>query len=352
MPVTIKAALADQPTGLFRMGRLRLEDPAEGEVHVDIDACGICHTDLAARGFLDLPAVLGHEGAGRVRQWGPGVLGPPPGTRVILSYPFCGGCGACRGGTPFHCHEILPLKFAGKRRNGKPGFTPPVTGGFFQQSAFATTAMTLAQCLVPVPADADPVICAALPCGVMTGAGAVLNALNVRPHERLLVLGAGAVGLAAVMAAQLAGVGHIAVIDRVASRLRLAKRLGAHETAGAGKPMPAADVILDTTGVTALLKTALAGLAMGGRAGIVTAGAVGPQDADILDQLFMRAASLHSIFVGQAISATFLPWLIGQWAAGRFPVDRLVTAYPLDRINDAVMDMMSGKAIKPVLLCR
>ena len=232
----IRAAVLPAPHSSFAIEELELDEPRSNEVLVRIVATGICHTDLSVV-EQDLPAptpiVLGHEGAGVVERVGSDVRHVAPGDHVVLTFPSCGTCAKCVAGRAYFCEQILALALAGVRTDGSPTVRAsdhPVCGCFFGQSSFATHALAYARNTVKVPREAPLEMLAPLGCGIQTGAGTVLNVLKPGGSDTIAVFGCGAVGLAAVMAAHLSGCRTIIAVDRVDSRLELARDLGATHT--------------------------------------------------------------------------------------------------------------------------
>jgi aryl-alcohol dehydrogenase len=210
----ITAAVCRQPHGALTLEALRLDDPRADEVLVRIVGSGICHTDLAVRDQqlpTPMPVVLGHEGAGIVEAVGADVTHVKPGDRVLMSFNSCGTCPCCHDHAPTYCYNFFPHNFAGARADGSYTLhagEEPVHGNFFGQSSFATYALATARNVVRVPdsaADVPLQRLAPLGCGMMTGAGAILRSMKVQAGMPIAVFGAGAVGLAAVMAARLPG---------------------------------------------------------------------------------------------------------------------------------------------------
>ena len=362
MTQTITAAVLDTPTADFRLERVELEDPRSDEVLIRIEASGICYTDEESRHLVPTPSVLGHEGVGVIERVGAHVTDLVPGQRVVISYPSCGQCPNCHRGRPFHCERGIELSFAGHRLDGTQPLSRagiPLASAFFQQSSFATHAVTLARDVVAVDGTVPVEILAALPCGVLTGAGAVLNVLSVKAGDTVAVFGVGAVGLAAVMAARLAGAETIIAIDWHARRLDLARELGAtHALEASADPGAALRAIvpngcsaaLDTSGQPAAIRAMLRTLAFGSAAAIVTAPRLRAEDSPLLEELFNRGGTLRSIYLGESVPRILIPRLLSWFAAGRFPVDRLISMYPFADINRAFADVRGGRTIKPILM--
>jgi aryl-alcohol dehydrogenase len=220
----IRAAVVEQKSGPFVFRELDLDEPRVDEVLVRIVATGICQTDIHVRNQeypVPLPLVLGHEGAGVVEQVGAGVEGFKAGDHVVMSYPSCGHCRFCHGGHKAYCEHAFEMCFGGSRLDGSNALHWPhnypsaeiMHGAYFGQSSFATCAIASASNVVKVPSDLPLELLAPLGCGFQTGAGAVLNSLQVRAGSSLAVFGAGAVGLAAIMGAKIAGAAPIIAVD-------------------------------------------------------------------------------------------------------------------------------------------
>ncbi|MFJ8950630.1 alcohol dehydrogenase catalytic domain-containing protein [Streptomyces sp. NPDC102381] len=327
-----------------------LDDPRPHEVLVRIEAVGLCHTDLATRKALgDRPAVLGHEGCGVVERLGSGAVGLEVGDRVVLSFAHCGRCVQCRSGHPAYCDLAITLNNSGRRADGTPTICVdgvPVFGSFFGQSSFATAALVAARSCVPV-GDVPPWVAAPLGCGFLTGAGAVLNVLRPGPGDRLLVVGAGAVGSAAVLTALSEGV-EVVVAEPVAARRELASRFGALAVPSLDDPLPSVTHVLDTTGRPELLTRALSLLQPRGTLAVV---GLGPATAEIdVRDLMLRGLQLRGCVEGDAEPAQLVPELIGRYEKGRLPLDELVTTYGLGEFDRAVAEQREGKVLKAVLI--
>ena len=357
------AAIVSEPGGPFSLEAVDLDDLQAHEVLVKIAACGICHTDLKFQSRLPLPGVFGHEGTGTVEAVGSSVKDVSVGDRVILSYPWCGECPLCNDGEPYRCENIPALKFGGSRRDGSSPIRldgEEITGAFFQQSSFATHAVAHEHTVVRVETDQPAEMLAALPCGVQTGAGAVINTFSVGAGDSLVVFGVGAVGLSAIMAGRMLNASPIIAIDMVESRLELAQELGADHALNAADPdlvrqvgalLPhGAKFALDCSATVPALKNAIEIIGQGGKVGIFSAPPPGQTFEFTTRGLFEKVASLHSIVQGYSVPSKFIPELIRYQEQGVFPYERLVTTYRFADINDAIADAKRGQAIKPVLL--
>ncbi|MET8219577.1 alcohol dehydrogenase catalytic domain-containing protein [Streptomyces hirsutus] len=338
------------------------EGPAHGEILVRIAGCGMCRTDLAVRrseGRSPLPAVLGHEGAGVVVETGGPDTGLSVGDHVVLSFDSCGHCRNCRGATPAYCDSFASLNLFGGRGENAARFID--TAGselaprWFGQSSFAEYAMVLARNAVRVDPSLPLELLGPLGCGFLTGAGAVLNSFGVGPGDTVAVLGTGAVGMAAVMAATAAGAVTVAV-DRHPERLALAERFHALPLHAASPDLSGrirrltdggAQYALDTTGSTRLINDALRALRPTGHLGLVARlHTTLPLEPGALD----RGRRISHICEGDAVPGLLIPRLTALWQAGRFPFDQLIRTYPLTDINEAERDCDAGRVVKPVLI--
>ena len=190
------AAVLYEPGGSFQLKTVTLDDLRADELLIRVQASGICHTDIAAQGLLTMPAVLGHEGMGIVEQIGSGVDGIKAGDRVVISYGFCNSCPGCQEGKPFICDNSVPTNFGGTRIDGSHTTKldgTEITASFFQQSSFASHSITSARNVVRVENEMEPQLLAPLGCGIMTGAGSIVNTFKVGAKDSLLVFGAGTV---------------------------------------------------------------------------------------------------------------------------------------------------------------
>ncbi len=362
MTTKATAAIVREPQGKFTFETIELEELRSDEVLVRNEASGICHTDFVGQELMSLPGVFGHEGAGIVEAVGSGVSHIKSGERVIVSYPSCGVCPGCLEGHPYFCDHHIALGFGGTRLDGSKTIKlggKSISGAFFQQSSFATHSITAQRNLVPVKSNQAAEMLAAIPCGVQTGAGSILNTFKVSPRESLAVFGAGAVGLSAIMAGKLAGAYPLIAIDVVEERLNLALELGATHVLNAKHGDVATHLreiatggvnySLETSGNEQALNNAIACLSTGGECGMVIAPHFGQKYPFSPTEVFKRAANLRGIIQGSSVPKTFLPTLLKLNKQGRFPYERLITVYDFEDINQAVVDTKAGRAIKPVL---
>ena len=360
----VTAAVARGPELPFEIEDLELERPRSDEVLVRIVGTGVCHTDVIARDQwfpVPAPIVLGHEGAGIVEEVGSAVQRVAPGDHVVLTFDSCGRCGPCVQARPSYCVESFERSFAGERRDGTTGLChgrEKVHSHFFGQSSFATRALAAERSVVKVETDVPIELLGPLGCGVQTGAGAVLNALQCEQGSSIAVFGTGSVGLSAVMAAQVAGCTTIIAVDLHANRRVLASDLGAtHAIDPSAGDVTAAvldmtsggvDYALDTTGNPEVVGAAIESLGPLGMCGIVGSPKLDAELRVRMHQVFF-GRTVRGIIEGDSVPQRFIPQMIRLHEAGRFPFDRLIEFYELVDINQALHDSESGAVIKPVI---
>jgi aryl-alcohol dehydrogenase len=357
-------AIVNEQGGDFTLDEVELEGPRADEVLVRIVATGLCHTDITMKGFLPpemFPNVFGHEGAGVVEEIGADVTGLEVGDHVVLSFRSCRACPTCTSGHVGYCESSLLINYMGMRLDGSTTYSrdgAPVFGSFFGQSSLSQHAIAYADNCVVVDRSLDLTRLAPYGCGFQTGAGTVLNVLQPRPEDSLVVYGVGAVGLAALAAAQHAGVGTLVAVDPLSSRREIAARYGATGLDPTGEPSivdrvreltgGGASYGIDTTAIPAVVKQAQQSLAP---RGTLVALGLGAEEypIDAID-LLQNGKTVRSSVEGDADPQEMVPRLIAMNAAGQFDVDDLVTTYPFTEINTAVDEVLAGKVVKPVLV--
>jgi aryl-alcohol dehydrogenase len=360
-----KAAVIYEQSGKFNIEQLDLTDPNDDEVMVRIVGVGICHTDLAARDMhLPIPpppSVFGHEGAGVVEKVGSRVTKVKPGDHVVLAWDYCGACTACKSGKELYCLNFFQHNFNGARPDGTTTLRKAdqiIHGSFFCQSSFANFALANERNVVKVRDDVPLEILGPMGCGVMTGAGAVMNSFRAKPGSSIAIFGVGNVGMSAVLAAVVCGCTTIIGVDVNSDRLEMAKEFGATHTVNAGDVNPVEAILeitgggpefsLECIGNPAVFRQAVDVLPRLGVCGLL--GVVPPgTEVSLNMDLIMNGRTVMGILGGDAIADLFIPKLIELYSQGRFPFDRLITFYPFDDINKAVEDMEKGRVMKPVL---
>jgi S-(hydroxymethyl)glutathione dehydrogenase/alcohol dehydrogenase len=364
----VKAAVLHEVGAPLRVEELDLEAPRAGEVQVRVDAAGVCHSDhhyMTGDLRCPLPVVVGHEGAGEVEAVGAGVEAVRPGDRVALLWrPRCGRCRYCLGGQPVLCKLGAVQATTGGlpddgttrlRLDGRP------VHHLMGVSCFAERVVVSEKSVVPVPAGVPPRIAAITGCAVITGVGAVLNVIGECAGQALLVLGAGGVGLSAVMGARLVGADPVIVVDVDAGKLDHARELGATHAVQAGRDdvveavLGAApdgvDWAIEAVGRAETLEQAVACLRPGGTAVAIGIARVGATFAIPINELVQRQKRVVGSLYGSANPLVDLPRLFRLYLAGRLPLDALVGAeYPLAAVNDAYAALLGGAVGRGVLV--
>jgi Zn-dependent alcohol dehydrogenase len=366
--VTIRAAVLPGENEQLHVADVELDAPEPGEVRVRLAASGVCASDwhtLTGRIPSPLPAVLGHEGAGVVEETGAGVGHVAPGDHVVLSWlPACGRCRYCESGRPVLCDVAAPAMLAGTLLNGgrrlRLGSRRLYHYSFL--STFAEQAVVPAASCVPVRRDVPLAVASLAGCAVMTGYGAVVNRARVTPGSAAVIFGAGGVGLSCVMAAALAGAAQVIAVDPVPAKRRLAASLGAtrvidpaaedvvaavrEATGGDG-----ADFGFDAVGSPAVSASAFDAVCRGGT--LVCIGLPGPDAMTAFPgpRLVREEKIVTGSLYGSCRPFQDIPALLDLVAAGRLPIDKLVSAtYGLGQINDAFADMIAGRLARGVVV--
>lgn len=361
-----RAALLREPDRPMAVEDVEIGPLREDEVLVRIVGTGVCHTDLSGQdGLVPLPypAVLGHEGAGIVVECGSAVSTMSTGDRVVLSFASCGECTPCSTGHPAYCDLFAPLNYFGTRLDGTTTMRQgddDVHGSFFGQSSFASHAVTAARNAVRVPDDAPLELLGPLGCGLLTGAGTVVNVLRLAAGSSLAVFGLGTVGLAAVMAARVVGAAAIVAIDPNPVRRELAGELGATHLIDptatddvvwdvmAVSPV-GVDATIDAVGHADVVRQAVECLRVTGTC--ATLGLQGLENDVVINQgHLLLGRTLTGVIEGDADPQEFLPVMLDWWRAGGFPFERLIRTFPFDEIEQALAAARDGSVVKPVLL--
>ncbi|HTO03820.1 MAG TPA: NAD(P)-dependent alcohol dehydrogenase [Opitutus sp.] len=364
----IQALVLEAKDAPFKLQEIDLEEPGRDEVLIRIAAAGVCHTDAITRAGdmpMPFPCVLGHEGSGTVERVGPGVTTLSAGDKVIIGWPSCGECRNCLDGHPRYCLRSGEALVSGRRFKGERKGTTAysrngeeIHGHFFGQSSFATHSIVSADAVVKVPHDVPLELLGPLACGLATGAGAVLNEARPRLGDSILVVGVGAVGLAAIMAARNSGVTKIIAADVHDSRLALARDFGATHTINsraldlveevAKITGATVDFAFDCTGVIPVIETIAKTVGMLGTLVLIGGAPAGASfSLDHLSTLWGKR--VIGVLGGGGRSGQLIPALVELHQQGRFPFDRLVKFYELDQIEQALEDSKSGKVVKPIL---
>lgn len=355
----IQAAVTHTASAPFSIEEVELEPPRVEEILVRIQAAGICHTDEAARsGQLPVmfPAILGHEGAGTVAAIGTGVTSFKIGDSVCLTFGTCGKCEPCVTGRPYACENTAKVNFMGTMDDGTKRHSQngnPVSC-FFAQSSFATYAVVNQRSAVKTDPLLDPGIAAPLGCGIQTGAGIIFNRLRPEFGSKLAVFGCGAVGMSAIMAAKIVGCAQIIAVGGNAASLELASELGATHCINRKKTDDIAgeihkitstglDYAIDTSGVESMIKAAYSALRYTGALTLTGGG------THFTISSGLGARTIYGTSEGHSVPKMFIPKLIKYYENGRFPVNKLITYFPFQQINEAFEASHGSRVIKAVL---
>jgi len=344
----------------LRVAELELGEPGPTEVLVRIEAAGVCHSDLSVvdgHRVRPVPMLLGHEAAGLVEAVGSGVDDLEVGRRVVMAFlPRCEDCAGCRTDGRLPCERGSASNTAGTLLHGSRRLTRDGEDVHHHLgvSGFATHAVVDRASVVPVGDDVPPDVAAVLGCAVLTGGGALLNAVRPGPGESVMVVGLGGVGMAALLAAVAEGVEDVIAVDALPAKLDLARAWGAHraytpeQVAADGVR---ADHVLECAGHPRAFETAFAATAPGGRT--VTVGLPDPAARSAISPLTLTAEARTVVgsYLGSAVPARDVPRFAQWWREGRLPVERLITRrIRLDEINDAMDELADGRAVRQVVV--
>ncbi len=344
---------------------VELEAPRAGEVRVGIVACGVCHSDVSlVNGTFPVlgPTIPGHEAAGIVTEVGPGVTQLAVGDHVVLTpNPACGTCELCVRGQHSSCPNAMSIATS---------MLPDGTTRLTLDGELIYRGLGLAgwadEVIVPVAGavriddDVPLDVACVIGCAVQTGVGAVLNTADVEAGDRVLVLGAGGIGISIVQGAAIAGAARIIVSDPSESRREQALRFGATDVIDPTDVDVTAevmamtgigvDVAFEAAGSGALVETAVAATRSGGS--IVMVGAAPVEDVVPLSPVMMMFTEkkLMGSLLGSCWAPRDIPRLVSLWQAGKLDLDGMVTARrPLDEVNEAIADLEAGRGLRTVL---
>jgi S-(hydroxymethyl)glutathione dehydrogenase / alcohol dehydrogenase len=366
--MNINAAILWEQGAPLSVEGAELGAPRAGEVLVELKAAGVCHSDLhPARGDWPTrtPLVLGHEGAGVVREVGEGVEAVRAGDSVVFCWaPPCGVCPPCREGRPVLCDRLERTTY----RNRLPAGDTLLTARgqrlahYNGTACFADFAVVAAEGVIPVPADVPFEALATLGCAVVTGVGAVLNAARPEPGASVAVIGVGGVGLNVVQGARLAGCERVVALDTRDEPRRLAREFGATDDLDASAEGAAervreltggrgADYVFDTVGAPATLAQALS---LARKGGTVVVTGLARLDALASFPLFpfvMQEKRLVGSLYGSGRPARDVPRLVELYREGRLKLAELATrTYKLAEVNEALAALSGGEGARGIIL--
>jgi S-(hydroxymethyl)mycothiol dehydrogenase len=360
MAYEVRGVVARSKGAPLSVETIVVPDPGRGEAVVDVQACGVCATDLHYReGNIndEFPFLLGHEAAGIVSAIGEGVTDVQVGDYVVLNWrAVCGQCRACLKGEPQYCFNTHN---AAQRMTLVDGteLSPALGIGAFIEK----TLVHSGQCTKVDPA-APATAAGLLGCGVMAGAGAAMNTGAVKRGESVAVFGCGGVGDAAIAGAKLAGATTIIAVDLDDRKLEWAKRFGATHTVNsketdAVKAIKAltggfgVDVAIDAVGHPKVFEQAFYARDLAGR--VVMVGVPTPDMTIELPaiEIFGRGGSIKSSWYGDCLPSRDFPMLIDLYLQGRFDLDAFVSeTIALDAVEQAFEKMHNGEVLRSVVV--
>jgi S-(hydroxymethyl)glutathione dehydrogenase / alcohol dehydrogenase len=358
----MKALVVNAPGRGFDLEDVGIATPVGREVLIDVQASGLCHTDLlfAGHNIAPFPAVFGHEVSGIVAQLGPDVAQFRVGDHVVGSLvQSCGSCARCQSGRSFQClHPEATLRRPGEaprlNRQGVALFQGMGLGGFAERALIHENQLAL------LPKEMPFAPAALLGCGVVTGAGAVLNTARVQAGDTVVIFGAGGVGLNAVSGARIAGASRIVVIDLQPKRLDAAEQFGATDVIDSGKAEPVkavrgllprgADHVFDFVGLKATAEQGLAMLGAGG--GLYLVGVTNPEvslDVNIFDAIGGQRR-VQGVNYGSTNFKSDIPIYAELYLQGRLNLDDLVSKrISLREVNDGYASLRDGSLNRVVV---
>lgn len=366
-----RAAVAFDAKRPLEIVELDLEGPKAGEVLLEIMATGICHTDAYTLDGLDseglFPSVLGHEGAGIVRDVGPGVSSVVAGDHVIPLYtPECRQCKSCLSGKTNLCTAIRATQGKGLMPDGTSRFRfrGQTVFHYMGCSTFSNFTVLPEIAVAKIRRDAPFKTCCYVGCGVTTGVGAAVYTAKVQVGENVVVFGLGGIGLNVIQGARLAGASRIIGVDINPDREEWGRRLGMtdflnskglsrEETVAKVVSMTegGADYSFDATGNTDVMRTALEACHRGWGTSIVIGVAEAGKEIATRPFQLVTGRNWRGTAFGGARGRTDVPKIVDWYMGGKIEIDPMIThTLTLDEINKGFDLMRSGESIRSVVL--
>jgi S-(hydroxymethyl)mycothiol dehydrogenase len=355
----VRAVVAREVRQPVELVTIEVPDPGPGEALVQVQACGVCHTDLHYRegGINDeFPFLLGHEAAGVVEAVGPDVVGVAPGDFVVLNWrAVCGTCRSCLRGRPWYCFSTSNA--TQKMTLDGQALSPALGIGAFAEK----TLVAAGQCTKVDPA-AKPEVAGLLGCGVMAGLGAAMLTGEVGRGDTVAVFGCGGVGDAAIAGAKLAGARTIVAVDLDPRKLELAREFGATHVVDASKEDVVeavqaatdgfgADVCIEAVGNPKVFEQAFLARDLAGT--LVQVGVPTPDmrlDIPFIE-LFGRGGRIKPSWYGDCLPSRDFPMLVDLHLQGRLPLERFVSeTIGLDGVEEAFHKMERGEVLRSVVV--
>lgn len=363
------AAVLYSPNEPLRLETVEVLPPGPGEVLVRLHAAGVCHSDLhVMKGDqpMNMPIILGHEGAGVVESIGDGVTTVEPGDHVIPIWRMsCGRCEYCLSGRPALCDIGTKMRFTGLMPDGQTRFRNAAGEPILHYAGVSTfsQASTMPEgAVVKIPQDVSLEHAALIGCGVITGYGAVMNAADVPAGSSVAVFGCGGIGLNVVQTARLAGATKIIAVDRDLRKLDYAREFGATDFINATEVDPV-EAIKDLTngagvdfgfeaiGLPEPIEQAYDSTKKGGTCVVVGIAPPSARAKINVNALVYAEKTLRGSIYGSTRPRIDLLRLIDLHRAGKIDLDRLLTkTYPLSQINEAYGALERGEVARSLVM--
>ena len=385
-----RAAVAFEAKKPLEIVELDLEGPKQGEVLVEIMATGICHTDAYTLDGFDsegiFPSILGHEGAGVVREVGPGVTSVKPGDHVIPLYtPECGKCKTCLSGKSNLCTAIRATQGKGLMPDGTSRFSykGETIYHYMGCSTFSNFTVLPEIAVAKIREDAPFKTSCYIGCGVTTGVGAVVKTAKVQPGDNVVVFGLGGIGLNVIQGAKLVGANKIIGVDINPAREEWGRQFGMTDFIDAkGKDLPVlalggddlhtdtvgkdrqaiidevleitdggADFSFDCTGNTEVMRTALECCHRGWGTSVIIGVAEAGKEISTRPFQLVTGRNWRGTAFGGAKGRTDVPKIVDWYMDGKIAIDPMIThVLTLDEINKGFDLMHAGESIRSVVV--
>ena len=366
-----RAAVAFEAKKPLEIVEVDLEGPKKGEVLIEIMATGICHTDAYTLDGLDsegiFPSILGHEGAGIVREVGPGVTSVKPGDHVIPLYtPECRQCKSCLSGKTNLCTAIRATQGKGLMPDGTSRFSYKGETIFHYMgcSTFSNFTVLPEIAVAKIREDAPFKTSCYIGCGVTTGVGAVVNTAKVAPGDNVVVFGLGGIGLNVIQGARLAGAGKIIGVDINPDREEWGRKFGMTDflnSTGMARDEivtkvvemtdGGADYTFDATGNTEVMRTALESCHRGWGTSIIIGVAEAGKEIATRPFQLVTGRNWRGTAFGGARGRTDVPKIVDWYMDGKIAIDPMIThVLDLEDINTGFDLMHSGESIRSVVV--
>jgi S-(hydroxymethyl)glutathione dehydrogenase/alcohol dehydrogenase len=366
----VKAAIAHKAGAPLTIETVDLEGPKAGEVLVEINATGICHTDEFTLSGADpeglFPSILGHEGAGVVVDVGPGVKSLRKGDHVIPLYvPECRECEYCVSDKTNLCQAIRITQGQGLMPDGTSRFS--LEGKkvlhYMGTSTFSNYTVVPEIALAKIREDAPFDKVCYIGCGVTTGIGAVINTAKVEPGANVVVFGLGGIGLNVIQGARLAGAAMIVGVDTNASKRALAEKFGMTHFVNPkeveGDLVPylvnltkgGADYSFECIGNVEVMRQALECCHKGWGVSVIIGVAGAGQEIRTRPFQLVTGRIWKGSAFGGAKGRRDVPRIVDWYMDGKINIDDLIThQLKLEDINKGFDLMHEGKSIRSVVV--